>query len=250
MGERDGEVLRVEAVEHGFGRRRVLGGVSLAVGRGEVVALLGRNGEGKTTLVRLLLGHMRPRSGEVRVFGLDPWRARARLMERVGVVPEAPDAPPGCTVAEVLAYCAALHPRWNAGVVAERLGKLDIPARARVGRLSRGQRAQLQLALALGGEPDLLVLDDPTLGLDAVARRELYGGVIGDLAGRGTTVFLTSHDLDGVERLAERVAFLHRGRIVAQGRVEELRRSWSERLGRAVTLEEIFVEIAGKGGAA
>ncbi len=241
MSELRTDGVVVEGLTHGFGRREVFDGISLAIGSGSVFALLGRNGEGKTTLVRCLLGQLRPRAGRVSVLGRDPWRDRDVLMEEVGVVPEAPDLPPSRKVGEILGFCSRLHPRWNGDAAAERLERFGIGRNRRVAELSRGQQAQLLLAIALAPAPRLLVLDDPTLGLDALARRELYEELIGELAERGTTVFITSHDLDGVERLADRVAILSGGRLVAEGGMEELKREWSERLARPASLEDIFI---------
>ncbi len=238
-------VVRVDGLAAGYGRRRVLEEVSLHVARGEVVALLGRNGTGKTTLIRCLLGQLPARAGTVTVAGADPWRHRVRVVARVGAVPERPLVPGEVRVASLLRLAAAIHPGWDGGAAHDRLERFRIRGSRRVRDLSRGQVAQLQLALALSGSPDVLLLDDPALGLDAVARRELYGELIRDLADRGTAVLLATHDLEGVERLADRVAVLAAGRIVLEGGVEAVRREWSGRLGREASLEDVFVAVAG-----
>ncbi len=124
--------------------------VTLSVPRGTVYALLGRNGAGKSSLVRCLLGQQRLSSGQALLFGADAWRTRRTAMERVGVVPEEPDVPPSMTVAEAVAFCRRLYRRWDGQGVADRLRRFDIPAALPVGRLSKGQRGQLALALALG----------------------------------------------------------------------------------------------------
>ncbi len=239
----EGNVIVLEGVRFRWGRRKVLRGAALQVPRGSVTALLGRNGEGKTTLVRCILGQVRPAEGRVEVLGCDPWQARKRLMQRVGVVPETPDAPPSWTVGRVIAFCGALSDRFDRDAALDRLGKAGIGSRVRVGELSRGQRAHLQLALALAGEPDLLVLDDPALGLDPVARGQLYREIVEELALRGTTVFLTTHDLDGVERLADRVAILHGGRIVLDGALEEIRTRGTGTGPGPAPLEAIFTGV-------
>ncbi|NOZ94545.1 MAG: ABC transporter ATP-binding protein [Acidobacteria bacterium] len=250
MHERRGDDVVVEELRCSFGRRIVLDGISLAVPAGSVFALLGQNGEGKTTLVRCLLGQLRPGAGRISVLGRDPWRRRAVLMEEVGVVPETPDLPPSRRVGEILRFWAGLYPRWQDEAAGERLERFGIGLKRRVAELSRGHKAQLILALVLAAAPRLLVLDDPTLGLDVLARRELHEELIGELAERGTTVFLTSHDLDGVERLADRVAILAGGRIVAGGTTEELKREWGDRLARPVSLEDIFIGLVRPGEAA
>ncbi len=206
-----------------YGQTRAVDAVSLAVAPGAVYALLGRNGAGKSSLVRCLLGQRKANDGSVSLFGRDAWRERTALMARVGVVPEEPDAPPEMNASQLVAFCARLYPRWDGAAVAERLERFDVPQRVPFGRLSKGQKAQLALALALGPRPELLVLDDPTLGLDVVARRELYEELIGELADRGTTVFLTTHDLAGVEGIADRVGILKAGRLVLDGEMETLK---------------------------
>jgi ABC-2 type transport system ATP-binding protein len=201
-------VLSAQDLEVRYGRSVVLDGVSFEVPRGSVWALLGRNGSGKSSLVRCLLGEQKPTRGRTSLFGRDAWSTRRTAMERVGVVPEDPDAPPDMTAPELAAFCAHLYPSWDAQEVAARLRRASVPARVPFGRLSKGQKGAVMVALALGHRPELLVLDDPTLGLDAVARHAMYEEIIGELADRGTTVFLTTHDLAGVERLADRVAIV------------------------------------------
>lgn len=197
--------------------------VSLEVPRGSVYTLLGRNGAGKSSLVRCLLGQQKPASGRALLFGCDAWRTRRTAMERVGVVPEEPDVPPGMTAAQAVAFCSRLYRGWDGTGVAERLRRFDVPTSVPVGRLSKGQKGQLALALALGSGPDLLVLDDPTLGLDVVARRELYEELVADLADRGTTVLVTTHDLAGVEGIALRVGILRQGKMVLDEEMETLK---------------------------
>jgi ABC-2 type transport system ATP-binding protein len=144
-------------------------------------------------------------------------------MLRVGVVPEDPDLPREMTADAIAAFCARLYPRWDAAAVAARLDRLRVPRRLPTGRLSKGQRAQLALTLAMAHGPELLVLDDPTLGLDAVARRELWEDLVSDLADRGTTVLLTTHDLAGAEGIADRVGILKQGRLVLDEALEALK---------------------------
>ena len=206
-----------------YGRRPALAGVSLAVPEGAVYALLGRNGSGKSTLVRALLGLARPQAGEARLFGEDVWRNRARAMARVGVVPETPDLPPAMTAAQASAFCGRLARSWDAAGVAARLARSQVDPALPVARLSRGQQTQVALALALGGRPGLLVLDDPTLGLDPVARQDLYRELLDELAERGTTLFIATHDLAGIEGLADRVGILHQGRLLLDESMEALK---------------------------
>jgi len=197
--------------------------VTLKVAPGCVYALLGRNGAGKSSLVRCLLGQQKPTGGRARLFGEDAWSCRARAMTRVGVVPEEPDVPPEITPSEAVAFSARLVPRFDAAEVRCRLTRFGVPEAVPVGRLSKGQKGQLGLALALGHRPELLVLDDPTLGLDVVARKELYEELVGELADRGTTVFMTTHDLAGVEAIVQQVGVLVGGCLVVDEEIEALK---------------------------
>jgi ABC-type multidrug transport system ATPase subunit len=207
-----------------YGRRLALDGVTLAVAPGSVYALLGRNGAGKSSLVRCLLGEQRPAAGRVQLLGRDAWRRRAAILAEVGVVPEEPDAPPAMSARRLSRFCSRLYPTWDAARMAERLRRFDVPQDLPFGRLSKGQKGQVALALALAASPRLLVLDDPTLGLDPVARRAVFQELIDELAERGTTVFLTTHDLAGVERIADRVGILREGRLLLDEDLEGLKR--------------------------
>ena len=219
----DRAVVELNGLTVRYGRLTAVDSVSLEVPKGSVCALLGRNGSGKSSTVRCLLGQRRASGGGVRLFGLDAWRDRRRAMVRTGVVPENPDVPPTTTAERVERFMARVTPRWNRREFLSRLEGFGVPRRQRFDRLSRGQQRQLALALALSSSPDLLILDDPTLGLDAVARRALYEELIGDLADRGTTVFLTTHDLAGVEGIADRVGVLQDGLLLVDEPVEALK---------------------------
>lgn len=206
-----------------YGKRAVVQEAELAVARGEVHALLGRNGSGKSSLVRCLLGQQLPQSGTARLFGLDVLTHRAALMAKVGVTPEEPNVPPHWSAKVLANYCKPLYPIWKGQTFFERLGRWGIDTSCAFGQLSRGQQSLVHLALALATEPELLILDDPTLGLDAVARRTVLEEVIEELAERPITVLLTSHDFDCIESLATHVCLLHEGRLHAKENLEELR---------------------------
>ena len=215
--------LAIRGLTVRYGRVVALVGVSLAVPPGAVYALLGRNGAGKSSLVRCLLGEQKPAEGEAFLFGASAWKVRARAMPRLGVVPEEPDAPPEMTAAALSSFFARLYPSWDAEAVMDRMRRFAVPERVPFGSLSKGQKGMLQLSLALGSHPDALVLDDPTLGLDPVARRAFFEELVGELADRGTTVFLTTHDLAGVEGMATHVAILREGRLVLDEELEALK---------------------------
>jgi len=216
-------VAECSNLEVRYGKTRALTDVSLSVQAGSVYALLGRNGAGKSSLVRCLLGQQKPESGEVQLFGEDAWSRRTQAMARTGVVPEEPEVPSSMSAEQVVSFCSRLYPRWDGPSVKARLERFQIPQCIPVGRLSKGQKAQLSLVLALGSNPELLVLDDPTLGMDAVARRELYQELLGDLADRGSAVFITTHDLAGIEGIADRVGILQKGKMALDEDLETLK---------------------------
>jgi ABC-2 type transport system ATP-binding protein len=215
--------IALEALTVRYGQRLALDQVSFTVPEGSVYALLGRNGAGKSSLVRCLLGEQKPEAGRALLLGRDVWRERASILAEVGVVPEDPNAPPAMTARQLSRFCSRLYPRWDAAGVEARLKRFGVPADTPFGKLSKGQKGQVAMALALAGAPRLLVLDDPTLGLDAVARKAVFEELIGELADRGTTVFITSHDLAGVERIADRVGILREGRLVLDEEMEALK---------------------------
>ena len=215
--------LRAEGIAVRYGQRHLLDDVTFAVPPGSVFALLGRNGSGKTSLVRCLLGQQKPGAGRALLFGRDAWKHRRQAMDRIGVLPEEPDAPPGMTARQLSGFCRRLYSRWDAAAVEGRLSRFDVPMDTPFARLSRGERGAVMLSLCLGHSPEVLILDDPTLGLDAVVRRALFEELIAELADRGTTVFITSHDLAGLEGLADRVAVLHQGRLVVDEPLDALK---------------------------
>ena len=216
-------IIRIDGLTVRYGRKTAVDRVSLTVPRGAVYALLGRNGAGKSSLVRCLLGQQKPAAGTIELFGDDVWRHRTALMERVGVVSEEADAPPDMTVSALARFCARLYARWDQRLADARLKRFGIAPGARFGELSKGQKKEVSLALATAMSPDLLILDDPTLGLDVVARKALFEEVIGDLADRGITVLVTTHDLGGIEGLADRVGILKDGALVVDDELEALK---------------------------
>jgi ABC-2 type transport system ATP-binding protein len=218
-----GAVLEVEGLGVRYGSAFALEGITLSVAAGSVYALLGRNGAGKSSLVRCVLGQQHPQSGAVRLFGKDAWRSRRDAMKRVGVLPEEPDAPASMTAAQLSDLFHDLYDQWDATAVRARLERAGIPEGTPFGRLSKGQKGAVMLALCLGHGPEVLVLDDPTLGLDAVARHALYDELIGELADRGTSVLLTTHDLAGVESLADRVGILDGAHLVVDEPLDDLK---------------------------
>ncbi|MET9807147.1 ABC transporter ATP-binding protein [Streptomyces halstedii] len=215
------------AIEAHEVRRRYAGGfeavtgISFSVARGELFALLGTNGAGKTSTVELLEGLARPDGGSVRVLGHDPYRERAAVRPRVGVMLQEGGFPSDLTVTETLRMWAGCTSGARPpGEVLELVG-LGARAGVRVKQLSGGERRRLDLALALLGRPEVLFLDEPTTGLDAEGRRETWR-LVRELREAGTTVLLTTHYLEEAESLADRLAIMHRGRIVTSGTIADV----------------------------
>jgi ABC-2 type transport system ATP-binding protein len=215
--------LEVQSLAVRYGRHTVLDGITFAVKPGQVYALLGRNGEGKTSLLRCALGWQPAQGGAARLFGASAWDTRRDAMARVGVVEEHPTFPLHLKVGELLAFVRTLRATWKEAETSARLDRAGISPKSAVATLSRGQRAQLSMALALAHGPELLLLDDPTLGLDAVARRTFFETLVTEMADGALSVLLTTHDLPGVEGVADRVGILQGGRLVVEEELESLK---------------------------
>jgi ABC-2 type transport system ATP-binding protein len=215
-------MIEIAGLRKAYGPRSVLDGIDLVVRPGELVALLGPNGAGKTTTVEIVEGYRQPDAGTARVLGVDPRRGGPALRARVGLMLQGgAGLEPRATPRDLVSLYAAFHDgSRRADELLEQVGLSDV-AGTRVRRLSGGERQRLSLALALIGEPEVLVLDEPTAGMDPEARRATRD-LVASLRDEGRTILLTTHDLGDVERLADRVAILHRGRIVAEGSPEEL----------------------------
>jgi ABC-2 type transport system ATP-binding protein len=206
-------VVAVENLSRRFGSHAALDAVTLTVPRGCVFGLVGENGAGKSTLIKHLLGLWRAEAGSVRVFGLDPVADPPAVLGRIGYLSEQPDMPGWMRVGELLRYTQAFYPRWDPAY-AERLRRqFGLEADARVRTLSKGQRARLGLIAAEAHRPELLILDEPSSGLDPVVRRDILETIIRTVTGEGRTAIFSSHLLDEVERVSDQLAMLHHGRL-------------------------------------
>jgi ABC-2 type transport system ATP-binding protein len=220
-------------VTKNYGPVEALRGLDLTIGPGELVALLGANGAGKTTAVRTLLGLAKPTSGEVRVFGGDPRDAATRT--RLGAVLQIARVPETLRVREHIDLFSSYYPHpLPIAEVIEAAGLQGLERR-KYGQLSGGQQKRVLFALAICGNPDLLILDEPTTGLDVEARRALWKQIRAFVA-RGRSVLLTTHYLAEAEALANRVMVIHRGTIVKQGTPADIK-------GDAATLEDAFIDL-------
>ncbi|MDA3040533.1 MAG: ABC transporter ATP-binding protein [Actinomycetota bacterium] len=211
----------VEDLRKSYGRADVLRGVDLRVEQGEIVAFLGPNGAGKTTTIEILEGFRAASSGRVEVLGTNPYKAPRAWREDIGIVLQSSRPPRTLTVRELLDMHGSYYrsPRSTADVLAS-IGLVE-EAGQRIGRLSGGQQRRVDLELALIGDPRLVFLDEPTTGFDPTARREAWGMIAG-LRDHGCTVFLTTHYLDEAQYLADNIAVISSGRIIARGTTDEL----------------------------
>jgi ABC-2 type transport system ATP-binding protein len=211
-----GTVIEVRNLTKSYGDVEAVKGIDLQVRQGEIFALLGPNGAGKTTTVEILEGH-RPRSGgEVSVLGFDPGAGGSRFRERIGIVLQETGVEPYLTVAEAVDLFRGYYPNPRPVDEIVRLVGLEDKRDTRVSKLSGGQQRRLDVAIGLAGNPDLLFLDEPTTGFDPSARRQAWT-IVRDLASEGKTVFLTTHYMDEAQFLADRVAIIVGGRIIAEG---------------------------------
>ncbi len=206
-------VIAVAHLSRSFGAKQALADVSLAVTPGCVFGLVGENGAGKSTLIKHLLGLWRAESGTVRLFGLDPVADPVAVLGRVGYLSEEPDLPGWMRVGELLRYTQAFYPRWDTAYAEDLRGQFGLDADARVRTLSKGQRARLGLIAAEAHRPELLILDEPSSGLDPLVRRDILEAIIRTVTDEGRTVMFSSHLLDEVERVSDHLAMLHRGTL-------------------------------------
>jgi ABC-2 type transport system ATP-binding protein len=213
--------IETTALGKRYGSGWALRDCSLRLPRGRVAALVGPNGAGKTTLLHLAVGLLRPDAGTVRVLGDSP-DDNAELLARIGFVAQNTPLYAGFTATDLVELGAHLNPRWDSALVRDRLGHVGIPMDRKVGTLSGGQRAQVALSLALGKQPELLLLDEPVASLDPLARREFLQLLMGAVAGDELTVLLSSHLLSDLERVCDYAVILHAGRVQVLGGVDEL----------------------------
>lgn len=207
-------VVEIKNVSRQFGDKLALNDVTFRVPPGNVVGLVGENGAGKTTLIKHILGLLKAQSGTVRVFGLDPVADPVGVLSKIGYLSEEPDMPGWMRVRELIRYVAAFYPTWD-HEYAERLRQeFELDPMTKVKQLSKGQRARAGLLIALAYRPPLLVLDEPSSGLDPIVRRDILGAIIRTIADEGRTVLFSSHLLAEVERVSDQVAMIKSGRIL------------------------------------
>ena len=244
--------VEIRNVTRRFGKRVALDSVSVDVPSGAVFGLVGENGAGKTTLIKHVLGLLKAKAGSVRVFGLDPVKDPVGVLGRIGYLSEDRDLPDWMRVHELIRYTQAFYPNWDESYCEELLGTFDLDPRQKIRDLSRGQRAQAGLLVALAHRPDLLLLDEPSSGLDPIVRRDILSAIIRTVAEEGRTVLFSSHLLDEVERVADRVAMIHEGKLVLSeslDRIKETHRRLTVRFEQPrESLPDLPGMLSGEGG--
>lgn len=210
------DAIEITGLAWRAGKSFALRDIALRVPQGAIYGFLGPNGSGKTTTIRMLLGMMKPDRGAIRVLGMDVSREIPRILARVGYVPERPHVYPALTVAEHVRYHASFFERWDASASRDLMARFGLDGDRKIARLSKGETGKLLLLLALSQRPDLLVLDEPTDGLDPVVRRDVLSAVLDYVGEAGATVFISSHLVHELERFCDWVGVLDAGSLVAE----------------------------------
>jgi ABC-2 type transport system ATP-binding protein len=234
-------VVAITNLSRKFGSKTVLNAVSLSVPRGSVFGLVGENGAGKSTLIKHVLGLLRAEAGEVRVFGLDPVSNPVSVLGRIGYLSEQPDLPGWMRVGEFMGYMQAFYPKWDVAYAEQLREQFGLNPAARIKTLSKGQLTKAGLLAAQAHRPDLLLLDEPSSGLDPVVRRDILQAVIRTVADDGRTVFFSSHLLEEIEHVSDYVAMLRQGTLILCGRLDEIKQGH-----QGCSLNDIFLELVCK----
>jgi ABC-2 type transport system ATP-binding protein len=218
-------VIRTRALRKSYDGALALRGIDLAVPRGSICGFLGRNGAGKTTTVKLLLNLLRPDAGNIFLFGelVDTEASAVAARRRIGFVSEEKQLYPYMTVGQTIRFIRPFFPGWRRDLEAKYLEVFQLPESKPVPKLSKGMRTQLMLLLALSRGAELLILDEPTDGLDPAVTEEVLQALVGLAAAEGTTIFFSSHHLAEVEQIADRVCLIDRGQLVIEGALDDLK---------------------------
>jgi ABC-2 type transport system ATP-binding protein len=217
--------ITIEGLHFSYGRKQVLKGVDLEVPKGSIFGFLGRNGTGKTTTIKTLLGLQKPQAGKCIIGRLDSFTQTLEVRRRIGFMAEDQQMYGWMTVSRIIKWVAGFYSDWDYKFADELADILGLPKKTKVKALSKGQNSSLALLLALGHRPDIVILDDPTLGLDPIARKDFLRHVIDLLQSNGVTVFFSSHLLYEIEPVADHIAILDNGVIIKASRTEQLRES-------------------------
>jgi len=219
--------IEAHGLRKAFGAKIALDGIDLRVEEGRILGIIGPNGAGKTTALNAILG-LAPYQGQLKVLGRDPWTERDQLMCDVSFIADVAVLPRWLKVSQALDYVAGVHPRFDRAKAETFLARTTISPTSKVRELSKGMVAQLHLALVMAIDAKLLVLDEPTLGLDILYRKQFYDSLLNDYFDRSRTILLTTHQVEEIEHVLTDVMFIHRGRIVFNSSMEDLESRYLE----------------------
>ena len=223
MGTVQEAALEIDNLVVNYGNKRAVDGLSLTVPAGSVYGFLGPNGAGKTTTIKTLLGLRKPDGGSARVLGYDIVTENTELRARIGYVSEVNSLYDNLTVRQMNDFCRSTARKWDQSTVDRDTQMFGLPVGNKVRQLSKGMQRQLAFALAMGSEPDLLILDEPTAGLDPVARHDLLNTLVGEIAAQGKTIFFSSHILSEVEAVADWIGIIRAGKLVVSDELDTLK---------------------------
>ncbi|MCZ6855310.1 MAG: ABC transporter ATP-binding protein [Gammaproteobacteria bacterium] len=238
-------VVDVVDVSKRFGTTLALHEVNFAADEGLVYGLVGANGVGKTTLIKHILGLYRTQSGSVRVFGQDPVAKPVEVLKRIGYVSDDRALPEWMRIGDLMRYTQAYHASWDSAYAHELLDTFQLDTNNRVQELSRGMRAQACLVAAVSHRPDLLIMDEPSSGLDAVVRRDILNAIVRTVTDDGRTVIFSSHLLEEVERMSDHLTMIHDGRVVFDGRLEAIKQRYQHTKIRFAERQSAAPSLAG-----
>ncbi len=222
-----GEIIQAQGLTKRFGRHTAVDDVSFSVAAGRIVGLIGPNGAGKTTVLRSVLG-LCPFEGQLQVLGLDPYRQRDQLMQQVCFIADVATLPSWLRVDQSIEFLSKVHPRFSAERARGFLQKTEIDSSARVRHLSKGMIVQLHLSLVMAIDARLLILDEPTLGLDLLYRKNFYEALLTDYFDAQRTILVTTHQVEEIERILTDVMFIRRGRLVLDATMEQVDDQFAE----------------------
>ncbi|MBS1717790.1 MAG: ABC transporter ATP-binding protein [Armatimonadetes bacterium] len=226
------EIVQLQHVTRYFGAKKALSDVSLSFSEGLVVGLVGENGAGKTTLIKHVLGLLRPQSGTVSVFGVDPAKEPVKVLSQIGYLSEETDIPGWMRIQDLMTYSESFYPTWDAEYARQLMQQFNLDPSSMLSKVSKGQRSRAGLVAAMAFRPALLVLDEPSSGLDPIVRKDILGAIIRTIAEEGRTVLFSSHLLSEVERVSDYLAMLRNGELVLSDTLERIKQNHSRVLIR------------------
>ena len=232
-------VLKLNKVSKSYGKKHVLKNIDLTIRKGTIMGLIGKNGAGKTTMIKALLGLLKLDTGKATIFGEDSWDLPGEVKHRIGYVPQKITGSDWMTVQAFLDYTGAFYKKWDSDKVSGLMKEWDIDPKAKFNTLSEGEKQKVAIILAMGHDPELFVFDEPVASLDPASRRAFIGQLIDLNLKNGTTMLFSTHITSDLERIAADIAFLKDKEIKYIGDLAELKEKYSEKMN----LEDIFLEL-------